>query len=140
METDEGLKINFDQVSSGESQNIIVRGVLSTFVACGSQYAIWRQFPQAIRYTIKNLDNDDIYKSIDMQLSISESGNDIFDFYRKEPCDIVVSKDFSVSLNDIFFEEVPNAKVFNFEFQAEYAGHKSNILIFENMPFGLKGF
>lgn len=136
----EGLTITIDQISSGEPKNIIIRGVLSTFVNCGSQYATWRQFPRAIRYTVKNLANADIYNSINMELSISESGNDIFDFYSKEPCDTVVSKDFSVSLNNIYFEKAPKAEIYKFELQAEYAGHRSNTVTLKDIPISLKTF
>lgn len=140
MKEDQGLKITFDQASYNETKSIEVQGILSTFVNCGSQYATWRQFPGAINYTLKNLDTGDIYNSVDMMLSISESGNDIYDRYSKEPCNTIVSKDFSVVLNHIFFQKMSKTKVFNFELQAEYAGHKSNILIFKKIPLHIKGY
>lgn len=129
---DQGFNIEFDQALYNETKVINLQGSLSTFVNCGSQYATWRQFPRAVNYTIKNLDTNEIYNSIDMQLSISEEGNYIFDKYAKEPCDTVVSKDFFASLDDIYFEKAPKANILNFELQTEYAGHKSNVLIFKN--------
>lgn len=140
MNNDQGLKIVFDQELYNETKNFRVQGVLSTFVNCGSQYATWRQFPQAIQYKLINLVSGDIYISIDGTLSISESGNKIYDYYSKQPCNQVVSQDFFVDLNQIYFQNAPKSEILNFELQAEYVGHKSNILKFTKKPFHITSF
>lgn len=140
MSNGQWLKINSNYQPHKNQNSLIVQGELSIFVNCGSQYSIWRQFPEAIQYKIIDLESNRVYTSIDMMLSISESGNEIFERYRKEPCNQIVSKDFSVYLNEIYFQDAPKNGIVNFELQAEYAGHKSNVLKFLNTPFQIKSF
>jgi hypothetical protein len=140
MDSTEGLDLSLDQKSYDETGDIKIDGRLSTFVNCGSQYAMWRQFPRAIKYTLKDLDSGATYNSIDMTLSISEHGTDIYEKYRQQPCDQVVSKSFTVNLNEVFFKESPNQPIKNFELQAEYAGHISDTLKITNTSFQLKVF
>ncbi len=140
MNDEQGLKIISNNQPNENHNSLFVQGELSTFVNSGSQYATWGQFPRAIQYKIIDLDTDEVYTSIDMMLSISESGNENFERYGKEPCNQVVSKEFSVSLHEIYFQNAPKNAICNFELQAEYAGHKSNILKFIKTPFQMKSF
>ncbi len=140
MNDEQGLKIISNNQPNEKYNSFFVDVELSTFVNCGSQYATWRQFPMAIQYKIIDLDTNKVYTSIDMMLSISESGNEIFERYRKEPCNQVVSKKFSVSLDEIYFQNRPKNAILNFELQAEYAGYKSNKLKFLKAPFNIKSF
>jgi hypothetical protein len=140
MSKKQELKITFDQDFYKETKNFRIFGTLSTFVNCGSQYATWRQFPQAMQYRLVNLDSGETHTSVNMMLSISESGNEIFDHYGKQPCDQVVSKDFSISLNEVYFNESSKSAISNFELQAEYAGHTSNTLTFTKTPLSIKTF
>ena len=140
MNNSQGLKIISDYQLNKTQNSLLVHGELSTFVNCGSQYATWRQFPRAIQYKVIDLESNKVYTSIDMMLSISENGNEIFDRYGKEPCNQIVSKKFSVNLNEIYFQDSSKSEIVNFELQAEYVGHKSNILKFVNTPFQIKSF
>ena len=138
MTGDQGFEINSNYKLHKNS--LLVQGELSTFVNCGSQYATWRQFPGAIQYKVIDLESNKVYTSINMMLSISEDGNEIFEHYSKEPCSKIVSKDFSIDLSDIYFQDAPKIKIVNFEFQAEYLGHKSNVLKFVNIPLQMNSF
>lgn len=139
MDEYQGLKIQFDESRYKETNEIKVHDALSTFVNCGSQYAIWYQFPSAIRYTLKNLDSGKVYHSIDNELSISLSGNSIYEEYSKKPCNKIVEEKFSVSLKDIYFIDPTTKEIKNFKLYADYAGHKSSPLVFMNKPLVLKG-
>ena len=136
----QGLKIDSNYQPHKNPNSLFVQGELSTFVSCGSQYATWRQFPGAVQYKVIDLESNKVYASIGMMLSISESDNEIFDRYAKEPCNQIVSKDFSVNLNEVYFQGAPNNEIVNFELQAEYMGHKSNVLKLVNTPFQMKSF
>lgn len=114
MSHGESLKIISNYQPHKSQNSLFVRGELSTFVNCGSQYATWRQFPRVIRYKVIDLESNIVYTSIDMVLSISESGNEIFEHYGKEPCNQIVSKDFSVYLNEIYFQNAPKNEIVNF--------------------------
>ena len=137
---DEYFKIYFDDNAYKENKNVVIRGTLSTFVKCGSQYAVWRQFPDSISYTIKNLDSGTVYSSINMELSISESGDDIYDEYNETPCDKIVSQDFLIDLSDLFFQIPSQIEVKHFEVFAEYLNFKSNILFLDGVSVNLNKF
>lgn len=130
-----GLSIWFDNSTYEERKDIVIHGNLSTFVNCGSQYAIWHQFPEAIKFTLQNLDSGEVYFSGGGELSISWDGNQVYEAYAKEPCNEVVSKFFSISLNSIYFRDLPKNTVKNFKLQAEYVGHTSNSLSFRGVQF-----
>ena len=140
MSNQQGLKLKYDSLSYKENQDIIIQGTFSIFVKCGSQYAIWRQFPDAINYTLKNLDSGNEMFSINMELSINEQGNEIYEEFNKMPCNQIVKKEFNVSLSDVYFQSSQQEKISHFELQAEYFGFKSNLLIFNNKPFRIKIF
>lgn len=137
---DEGFSIKFDRVGYENSKDIIVSGSFSIFVNCGSQYALWHQFPAGIRFTVKDLDSDAEYLSANTELSISWDGNQIYEEYAKMPCNTAVGEDFSMVLNDMYFERGPNKEIVNFELRAAYAGKESNVLTFIAVPFIVKGF
>lgn len=136
----EGFKIQFDESEYREVKAIEIRGAFATFVKCGSQYAIWSQFPGAIRYSLKDLDSNKIYQSANGELSISWDGSQVYDEYAKMPCDKVIEKEFSTALNDIYFVDSPKKAIRNFELHADYAGHTSNVIVFDKRPFFPKGF
>ncbi|MET0355327.1 MAG: hypothetical protein ABW044_01050 [Cellvibrio sp.] len=138
-ELNRDLRISFDEKSYTEKNEIRLNGSYSTFVNCGSQYAIWYQFPKAIRYTVKDLDSGEVYMSIDNQLSISHSGNQIYETYSKKDCGKVVTESFSVSLNDIYFIK-PAAVLKNIEVSCSYFNHPSNVVKILNKSIRLKGF
>lgn len=140
MDEYQGLKIQFDESSYKETNEIKIHGALSTFTNCGSQYAIWYQFPSAIRYTLKDLDSGKTYQSIDNELSISWDGNDVYEEYAKKPCNQIIEEKFSVSLKDIYFIDPTIKEIKNFELTAYYAGHQSSPLVFKRKPLVLKGF
>ncbi len=140
MSDNQGFSISYDHGSYEENKVIVVQGTLSTLVKCGSQYAVWHQFPQAVRYTLKDLDSASIYHSVDMALSISENGDEVYAHYAKEPCGKVVSQDFSIVLNDIYFQQPPKEEISHFQLYAEYWGFTSNSLTFAKTPLQIKGF
>lgn len=140
LQNDQGLNLVFDDALYKKTKDIRVNGVFSIFVNCGSQYALWYQFPASIRYTLTDLDSGAIYFSVDNELSISWSDNQVYEAYAKEPCNQIISKTFSVLLNDIYFQNVPRKKINHFKLQAEYAGQTSNPLTFKGVLFDIKSW
>ncbi len=136
----EGLKLEFDKNSYMETKEIRIHGALSMFINCGSQYAIWHQFPNSIRYILKDLDSGEIYQSVNMELSISWDGNDIYEQYSKEPCDKIIEKEYSILLNDIYFIDSPKKIIKNFELNSNFMNFVSNILSFKDIPVEINGF
>jgi|GEM_PF-1426936 len=133
----EGLKIFFDKEKYKETGEITFHGVFATFVKCGCQYSTWYLFPDKISYILKDLDKGEVYKSVDMDITISHDGNSIYDEYAKEPCDKVVSKNFSINIKEIWFENSPSNEVQNFEISAQYLGYTSNVLIVRSISLKL---
>ncbi len=142
-------------VSAIHTKAINITGSLVTFVNCGSQYAIWSQFPQVIRYALTDLDTYTVYQSVDNELSISWQGNSVYERYAKKPCDQLVTKNFSVNLQDVYFIDPPknrnknkttgntksiNVEISNFTLQAYYLAYKSKPLLFNETPLTLKGY
>jgi REP element-mobilizing transposase RayT len=140
MSASEEFKIQFDESKYADTKEFVIHGAFTTFVNCGSQYAIWFQFPDAVRYTLKDLDSGEVYQSINRELSISRDGNQVYDEYAKTPCNKVIEKEFSVALSDVYFMNSPKKAIKNFELHADYAGHKSNTILFKVRPFFLKEF
>ncbi len=140
MSDSKEFKIRFDESKYRETENIVIHGTFTTFVKCGSQYAIWNQFPGAVRYTLKDLDTNKTYQSVNTELSISWDGNQVYDEYAKMPCDKVIGKEFSVALNDVYFLDTPENAIENFELHAEYAGRTSNTIAAKNRQFLPKKF
>lgn len=138
MSENQGLEIYFDENRAGEKDKVLIHGTLSIFVNCGSQYAIWSQFPRNVRYVIKDLDTEEVFESIDEELSISWSGNDVYDNYAKEPCNKVVKKSFSIPLDTLYFINPPE-KLKNVELYAHCLGHRS-ASIFINTELRLNTF
>lgn len=124
--------INIKVSTSEPDQGLQISGALSVFVNCGSQYATWNQFPGTILYILKDLDNDVIYKSNDTELSISWDGNNVYEEYAKEPCDRIVTKEFSTRVSSIYFNQAPETEISNFELEASYLGFSSNTLVIKN--------
>lgn len=83
MSVNQGSNIKFDSVKYKQTKTIIVNGVLSIFVNCGSQYALWYQFPRVIKYALKDLDSGNVYNSESNALSTSHDGNQIHEQYAK---------------------------------------------------------
>lgn len=138
MEEPQGLTIRFDENWYKKEKEIKIDGVLSTFINCGSQYAILYQFPRGIRFMIKDLHTGKVYKSLNPEISYTHHGNQIYDRYSKMPCNKVVSEEFSIKLESIYFSEPPENVISNFELTAEYS-HESNKLTIKNTPIVLKG-
>ena len=138
LEIPQGLIISFDE--SVDQTQIEIHGTYTTFVNCGSQYAIWHQFPSAIRYAIKDLDSGEIYLSINNELSISPSDNQIYEAYSKKECGKVVSESFSVVLNDIYFVSSPKTPIKNLEISCSYYNTPSNSVKILNASLLLKSF
>ncbi len=115
-----------------------MEGDFSVFVNCGSQYAIWYQFPNAIIYTIKDLDSGRIYESVNFELSISHSGNSVYAQYAEFPCDGIVTEKFETVISDIYFDDPPFEEIKNNEIAAHYLGCDSNTLIVLNKQVKLK--
>ena len=114
MDKYQGLKIEFNRYMYKESTEIEISGALSVFVNCGSQYAIWSQFPSVIRYTVTDLDSKAVYQSVDNELSISLNGNNIYDEYAGKPCNKIVEENFSIKLADVYFIDPPKKEIRNF--------------------------
>ena len=131
-ELDDYQGINIETTESDLEQGLNINGSISMFVNCGSQYSVWNQFPQTILYVLKDLNTGDIYKSNDTELSISESGNSTYERYGKEPCNKIVTKEFSSSITSIYFNRPPKTEISNFELKASYMGFSSNALVIKN--------
>ena len=132
------LSIYLDETSA--DSEIIISGSYTTFVNCGSQYAIWHQFPGAIHYTIKDLESGEVYASINNELSISPSGSQIYDEYAKKECGKVVTEKFSIVLNDVYFLNPPATSIKNFELSCRYYNDPSNTIKISNKSIYLKQF
>jgi len=141
MDELQGLAIQVDANSiKGKSGLVEIEGILSVYVNCGSQYSTWNQFPQTILYVLKDLDTGNIFESVNLELSISWDGNQVYDEYSKKPCNQVVTERFSTSLADISFINPSNQTITNFELHASYLGRISNVLVIKNAPTVLKNF
>jgi len=133
-ELDDYQGIKIEASTSDAEQGVKISGALSVFVNCGSQYAIWHQFPEIISYTLKDLDSGHVYESNYAELSISWGGDTVHEMYAKEPCNKIVSKEFSVLLTGIFLNQPPENEIFNFELKASYMGFSSNTVVIKNTP------
>ncbi len=140
MSDTKGLKIRLNEDQALDKNKVQIDGHFSTFVTCGSQYATWHQFPETINYTIKDLKTGETYQSIDNTLSISWDGNEVYEEYSNKPCDQIISEDFSVYIEDVYFIEAPENLIENFELTAEYFGYKSNTIVVNNSKLKLKKF
>ncbi len=140
MDEYQGLKIELDTNTFKQTGKVQINGQLSIFVNCGSQYATWFQFPQTILYILKDLDTGEVFKSVDTELSISWDGDQVYDTYAKEPCDRVVTEEFTAVLSNIYFKNPSKNTIANFELQASYLGHSSNSLIIQNASVVLNGW
>jgi hypothetical protein len=136
----EGLTIQLDESLYQQDKQIHIKGVFGIFVNCGSQYAIWGQFPQVIRYKLKDLDSGIVYQSINRELSISWNGNSVYEEYAQKPCNKIVTEYFSESLQEIYFENKPQTSIKNYMLQAEYMNFVSEWVSIENKPIQLKSF
>ncbi|MBU2862472.1 hypothetical protein KO489_01300 [Reinekea forsetii] len=139
LESEQGFLVALEQSSALEGV-LKISGEFSIFVNCGSQYAIWDQFPDTVEYSIKDLDSGEVFKSVSEKLSISWDGNDIYEHYSNEPCDQVVTKAFSATITDINFLTAPSKTLTNVELYARYEGIQSNMLSVKNFPLALKRF
>jgi hypothetical protein len=136
----QGLKIRLDETEYQQNKQIHIRGSFSLFVNCGSQYAIWGQFPQSLTYKIKNLDSDVVYQSINRELSISWNGNDVYENYAQQPCNQIVTQEFSENLQDIPFIDAGKEALNNFAVQVEYMNFVSDWLVVKGKMLDLKKF
>lgn len=139
-ENGEGLTIELDEFLYQQEKQIYIKGVFGIFVNCGSQYAIWGQFPQVIRYKLKDLDSGIVYQSINRELSISWNGNQVYEEYAKKPCNKIITEQFSENLQEIYFENASKMSVKNYMLQAEYMNFVSAWIKIENKPIQLKSF
>ncbi len=130
----------FCDKTCGDASEIIISGSYSIFVNCGSQYAIWHQFPAAIHYTIKDMDSGEVYTSINNELSISPSDNQIYDDYAKRECGKIVTEKFSIVLTDIYFLSPPVDAIKNFELACRYYSDLSNTVQILDEKIYLKRF
>jgi len=135
MESFQGM--NLVVLNSEAGQGIKIGGTLSVFVKCGSQYATWNQFPADIPFVLKDLDTGNVYESNYIELSISWDGNNVYEEYAKEPCNQVVTKDFTLTLTSIEFTSPPKTEVSNFELKAEYSEFTSNTIVIKGEPIVL---
>lgn len=95
---DEGFVLEADGPASFSERRLELRGRLQLYVRSGSQYATWRQFPQAMRYEIETPAGD-VALSNDLTLSISDT-QESYERYAAEPADQVVGVSFEVSVFD----------------------------------------
>lgn len=103
MDNYQGLKLDIDTGAVNETGDVVINGELSVFVKCGSQYAIWHQFPESITYTLKDLATGETFISSNNELSISWNGNEVYDEYAEKPCNKIITEKFTVFLNSIYF-------------------------------------
>lgn len=136
----EGLTIQLDESLYQQEKQIHIKGIFGIFVNCGSQYAIWGQFPQVINYKVKDLDSGAIYISINREMSISWSGNSVYEEFSRKPCNEIVSEAFEEDLQNLYFKEVPEKTIYRYAVQAEYMKFVSDWLTIENKPIKLKTF
>ena len=138
MEEPQGLTIRFDEEWYKQNKEIKIDGVLSTFITCGNQYGVLYRFKNNISFIIKDLDTVKVYKSLNPDVSYSHLGSQIYDRYSKMPCNQVVSEEFSIILDSVYFTETPGNIISNYELTAYYL-HESNKLTFRNTPTALIG-
>lgn len=134
----QGLKIKLNEnATKGKFQ---VDGSFSTFVSCGSQYAMWSQFPKGVIYFIKDIKTNQVYESINNELSISWNGNEVYQEFSKKSCNEIVTEEFSVFLGDIYFEDAPAHLLESFELVAKYLKYTSNRISIESSNFEFRKF
>ncbi len=136
----QGLTIRLDEKTSSDNQAIYLSGKFSVFVNCGSQYAIWGQFPQVINYKVKDLDSGTIYTSINREMSISWNGNSVYEEYSRQPCNQIVSEVFVEDLQNLYFREGAEKSPSRYAMQAGFMEFYSEWLTIENKPIKLKTF
>lgn len=122
----DGFAIRVGTVSH-KDRELRVEGRLQTYVAAGSQYATWRQFPGSIRYEVKASDGE-IKESLDLTKSISEDPS-TYELYASEPCDQIVGQSFSVNAFDLCERLISEPG--EYELCAIYQDRRSNWVAFD---------
>lgn len=126
----EGFHIELDGRASIAAQRIPIKGMLRVYVAVGSQYAMWRQFPSAMRFEVETPDGD-VNKSMDRSMSISDD-SETYERYAREPANQVVGQEFETNAYDKIqsFVEKPGI----YRIRADYEGILSNWIEVEVAP------
>ncbi len=140
MNQTQGLRIQLSHDAANDKNKLRIEGSFSVFVNCGSQYAIWSQFPETIMFTIKNLESGQEYESIDNHLSISWDGNQVYDEYSQKPCDQIVTEKFSIAVDDVYFKDALEDVLGNIELTAKYLEFTSNSINVKDSKIRLKKF
>lgn len=131
---DQKFTIRFDKEAYSEREEVVIHGSFSMYVNCGSQYAVWGQFPEGVYYTLEDFDSGITYESMSGELSISWDGNQVYEQYANMPCNRVVKEPYSIALKDVIFSKLTNNAIKNFKLSAHYLSTKSNELTFVNTP------
>ncbi len=119
---DEGFHIELDGRASIAARRIPLKGMLRVYVAVGSQYAMWRQFPSSMRFEVET-PHGDIGKSMDLSMSISDD-SETYERYAREPANQVVGKGFEIDAFDKISSYVDKPGIYRI--RAEYEGILSN--------------
>ncbi len=120
----EGFVLAFRDAQVQRGGPLFVCGRLQLYVRAGSQYAIWRQFPQAFTYEVKTADGGP-RETPDMSLSISE-GPGVHEQYAALPSECVVGEDFDLDISAFVGALLPENGAC--QLRARYMGLCSNWL------------
>lgn len=122
------LKIACDRQVYAAERRLIIHGSYRTWVNCGSQLAIWAQFPREVEFEIVDLASGQSFVSASAPLSVSHHQSTI-EYYGSLPCDQMVEQAFTVELAQFYFQ--PPAATPPMNIVARFLGTRSNVLLIE---------
>ena len=126
MKHDAELKIALDTNAYRQKQQLLITGSYRTWVNCGSQLAIWVQFPREIGFQILDLGSGQTFASVSAPMSVSYAASTIEEFHNM-PCDQMVEQPFSVDLAELYLR--PPAAKEPMKISAQFLGTRSNVLL-----------
>ena len=118
------------QPPSKSANTLVLQGRLQVYVASGSQYAIWRQFPGSVQYEIK-LPTGEIEKTIDLSMNISDFP-ETYEQYAAETADRIIGKDYQRNIFDQLSRFIAEPGLYSV--RAHYQGFASNWVDFHVAP------
>lgn len=111
-------------LAGGES--FLINGHFESYVACGSQLAIWHAFPAGVRFSVEADAGTFRTTTLGLPDSISFHQSTI-ERYRQLPCDQLQRRTFSIDLAETHGVVLPENAT-DVTITAEYLGVRSNVL------------
>lgn len=125
-EAGDGLAQQLFIERSSPAQPLLISGYFESYVACGSQLAIWHAFPAGVRFSVEADAAAFRTTTLGLPDSISFHQSTI-ERYRQLPCDQLQRRTFSIDLAETHGVVLPENAT-DVTITAEYLGVQSNVL------------